>query len=231
MKAATLWADSTYGYLDQDGGAQIQKAAGQVAFPLEHWTCIHGCGLCTKGNEVNARPLEAAPIVIIEMGYNDDDNMNREAARKKMQEQTWFMNLKAKAMEIKQVIFIEQPTYKSADGEGVTGGRFTEDAVNLVREELCIPADKFRVDGRKLYAGMPLEGDGLRQDPETCKAYEVHGKYFTTAGEGPMWIDKEHPSALGAEAHFKLLAAALLEHFKLIFEIEERPMSDEALGN
>ena len=218
---ATLWADSTYGYIDDREIDHIQEAAQQASFPLEHWTCVHGGGLCTKGNEGKARLLQTAPIVIIEMGYNDDDNMYSEAARENMQKQTWFQSLKANAVDIRQVIFIEQPTYFAATGKQITAGRFTKDAVNLV-EKLNIAACRFRADGN-LYAGMLYKEGCLWQDPSTCKTSKSHGKYMSEDGNEALWIDEEHPSSLGAVIHFKCLAAALLEEYKFIFEFEEFP--------
>jgi hypothetical protein len=218
---ATLWADSTYGYIVDREKDHIQEAAQQASFPLEHWTCVHGCGLCTKGNEGKARPLQTAPIVIIEMGYNDDDNMNSEAARENMQMQTWFQSLKANALDIRQVIFIDQPTYFAATGKQITAGRFTQDAVILV-EKLNIAACRFRADGN-LYAGMLYKEGFLCQDPLTCKTYQIHGKYMSKGGNEALWIDEEHPSSLGAVIHFKCLAAALLEEYKCIFEFGEFP--------
>ena len=102
-----MWADSTYAYIDEK---LIHTIAVELHFPLENFTCTYGAGLCTKGTEMPGRTRTAAPVVIIEMGYNDDKKLSTGDFAKGMQKQSWFTFLKDQASTVKHVIFTLRPT-------------------------------------------------------------------------------------------------------------------------
>ena len=138
MSSVALWADSTYAYIDEE---LIRTIAVELHFPLENFTCTYGAGLCTKGL-VEGRTRTAAPVVIIEMGYNDESIISTCDALVGMREQSWFTALKNQASTVKRVIFIQQPSYyqvaqktyrkKKFYGKIIVGSRWTTEAAQLV---------------------------------------------------------------------------------------------------
>ena len=116
--SVALWADSTYGALEQ---ARALEIAGQLRFPLTSLTVVYGAGLRSKGDEPHVE-REVAHTVIIEMGYNDAQTYSIEEsgkAVKSMRKQKWFEMLdndKRNKNLVQRVIFIAQPSYCQVRG-------------------------------------------------------------------------------------------------------------------
>eukprot|EP00747_Dinoflagellata_sp_TGD_P179381 gnl/TRDRNA2_/TRDRNA2_30107_c0_seq1.p1 gnl/TRDRNA2_/TRDRNA2_30107_c0~~gnl/TRDRNA2_/TRDRNA2_30107_c0_seq1.p1 ORF type:complete len:247 (-),score=37.04 gnl/TRDRNA2_/TRDRNA2_30107_c0_seq1:135-875(-) len=221
-----LWSDSTYGALED---AKVLQLTRDLGLPLSNYCCSYGAGLVCKGDETGLR-REAAEIVVIEMGYNDDGSICAEEAMKKMQKQAWFSTLSEARSVVKRVIFIQQPSYHQVAGSRkrrkkgmqwqhgamVHGSKWNDVARKLLHEQLGVEVCVLDVRGEELYAGLTRDADGeLWQDASTCRAYTSHGIEYSENGQPALWADAEHPSAAGAEAHVRRLVAALQEKFGL----------------
>mmetsp|Transcript_17668 Transcript_17668/g.49985 ORF Transcript_17668/g.49985 Transcript_17668/m.49985 type:complete len:169 (-) Transcript_17668:120-626(-) len=163
------------------------------------------------------------------MGYNDDSGLSADEAAKRMRKQDWFATLSKDATAVERVIFIAQPGYrqvagaarkrkKSASsfvsGQLIEGSTWTTNAAKLVREELGIEAIVFDAPAEEIYAGFIRDEAGtLWQDKTKCRFYSSHGIEYSEDGSPALWCDAQHPSASGAEAHFRLLAEALKKRF------------------
>ena len=224
MSSVALWADSTYAYIDEK---LIHTIAVELHFPLENFTCTYGAGLCTKGTEMPGRTRTAAPVVIIEMGYNDDDEslLSTWDARAGMREQSWFTALKHQASTVKRVIFIQQPSYyqvaqktlrrKKIFGKLIEGSRWTTEAAQLVWAELKIQTVVLDVPAEEIYVGFIRRGVDLWQDEAKCRSYTIRSEDvdYSADCQPALWYDALHPSPSGAEAHYRLLVKALKRSF------------------
>jgi hypothetical protein len=220
MSSVALWADSTYAYIVEK---LIRTIAAELHFPLENFMQSDGAGLCTKGL-VEGRFETAAPVVIIEMGYNDESIISTCDALVRMREQSWFTALKNQASTVKRVIFIQQPSYyqvaqqkcrkKKIYGKIIVGSRWTTEAAQLVWAELKIQTVVFDVRAEEIYDGfIRKEGDQLWQDDTRCRSYTIDHVDYSNDDRRALWYDAFHPAASGAEAHFRLLAMALKRWF------------------
>eukprot|EP00930_Biecheleria_cincta_P044646 TRINITY_DN30737_c0_g1_i1.p1 TRINITY_DN30737_c0_g1~~TRINITY_DN30737_c0_g1_i1.p1 ORF type:complete len:311 (+),score=49.60 TRINITY_DN30737_c0_g1_i1:33-965(+) len=215
-----LWADSTYGCSTT---ARLLEIAREADFPLESVAVAYGAGLAQKGD---CASYNAAPYVVVEMGYNDTASAG-DIAQKKMQAQPWFLKLREGAQQVKLVTFVSQPSYKQCAGarrgakkaksqwkrgDVVQAGPLLETAVRLVRTELGLPVHILERPGEELFAGFCRDEEGaLWQDEETCWSYTDHGVSYSSQGQPAMWEDSQHPSAAGAEEHLRRLIRVLEE--------------------
>merc|ERR1711879_393412 len=182
----------------------------------------------SKGDESGAR-RQAAEAVIIELGYNDDTSMTLEQAGKNMRKQTWFTTLSQSRAIVKLVIFVNQPSYRQvagtrkrkgraqqfSSGEVIHGSQFVHAAANLVHSELSIATSVLDRPAQELYVGFTVGSDGeLWQDIATCCSYTSGGIDYNKNGQPALWYDAQHPSAAGAEAHFRCLISALQKLFQ-----------------
>ena len=173
MLSVAFWADSTYGYIDEE---RISNIAVELDFPLATFTCTHGAGLATKGIESTCRDRTAAPVVIIEMGYNDESQLSKDSAVVGMRKQSWFTALKDQVSTVKRAIFIQQPAYHQvaqktcrrrgtrkslADGQLIEGSRWTTEAAQLVWADLKIETVVFDVPAEEIYVGFIRKGVDL----------------------------------------------------------------------
>ena len=180
MSSVALWADSTYAYIDEE---LIRTIAVELHFPLENFTCTYGAGLCTNNPlfEKPGRTITAAPVVIIEMGYNDDDEslLSTWDARAGMREQSWFTALKNQASTVNRVIFIQQPSYyqvaqktykgKKFMNKRIVGSTWTTEAAKLVWDELKIQTVVLDVRTEEIYDGFIRKEGDLWQDEAKCR--------------------------------------------------------------
>ena len=130
----SLWSDSTYIKLDRLTAVETAAKAGCT---LVGFDPIMGAGLVTKGNETKAE-FQLAPVVLIEMGYNDDkeDQMSNSALFHKIVKQSWYQALSKGRHHIAQVVFVFQPSYRQVASIGkkcsnVGLGRLRPSDVNL----------------------------------------------------------------------------------------------------
>lgn len=228
VSKVALWADSSYGPLEQ---GDILKLANEINFPLCHFTCSFGAGLTVKGDfhDPAGHPAE---IVIIEMGYNDESSMAPQEAAKKMRQQKWYKVLAAAAGEVKFVIFVHQPTYRQVcpprpkkkqawklknwvHGALVEGSKWTDEAMQAV-QELGIQALCLKGPPEELFAGLlTTDAEGtIWQNEAKCRSHTSNGKDYSTDGELALWEDSEHPTAAGAETHFRCLVKAFKARYE-----------------
>jgi hypothetical protein len=213
---------------------RIKEVASELSFPLANFACYYGAGLASKGDESGGRQ-GAAEMVIIEMGYNDPENMSEQDAVSKMRKQTWFKTLSQARSDIKRVVFVRQPGYRQVAGarkrkgtqwergQLVPGSQWTNAAAALVHDELDIATTVLEEPGEKLYAGMEIGDDGdLWQDIATCRSYTSSGVDYDKHGKPALWYDAQHPSAEGAELHFRRLVAVLQRNFILQAQPSEK---------
>jgi len=162
------------------------------------------------------------------MGYNDDSGLSADEVVKRMRKQGWFAALSKDVATVELVIFIVQPAYrqvagaprkrkKSASfvpGQLIEGSTWTTEAAKLVREELGIKTEVFDAPAEEIFAGFTRDEEGtIWQDKTKCRSYTDHGIEYSEDGTPALWCDAQHPSASGAEAHFRLLAEALKKRF------------------
>lgn len=198
------WADSSYGPLEEK---DILKLAQEMDFPLVHFHSSYDGGLTVKGCDNHAgNPIpKPADVVFIEMGYNDDSGLSAEKVAGKMRKQTWYKTLAEAASLVKFVVFLDQPTYRQAcppksqkqlkkwvRGAIVEGSKFTEEAIQVCHE-LGISAFCLKASADELFAGMLTtdETGTIWQNEGTC-----------------LWEDSVHPTAAGAEVHFRSVVKA-----------------------
>lgn len=214
-----LWADSSYGPLEEK---DILPMAKELNFPLVHFTCSFGGGLTVKGDfhDPAGKPED---IVIIEMGYNDESNMSADNAIQKMRKQQWYKVLSQSASMVKFVIFIHQPTYRQVcppkkkncfnagwkSGEALEGSKYTAQAMQLC-QELRIPALCLKGhSAQDLFAHMLIEKDGEVWQNEAVSRCAARctkkSPDYNAAGELAHWEDSQHPTAIGAQLHFRCL--------------------------
>eukprot|EP00930_Biecheleria_cincta_P056468 TRINITY_DN42585_c0_g1_i1.p1 TRINITY_DN42585_c0_g1~~TRINITY_DN42585_c0_g1_i1.p1 ORF type:complete len:265 (-),score=22.84 TRINITY_DN42585_c0_g1_i1:106-900(-) len=224
-KSVSLWADSSYGPLEQ---GHIMGAAMDMRFPLRSFTSSFGGGLAVKG-DFGDPAGNPADVVIIEMGYNDDCNMSSREAVNRMRQRKWYNILKSSASQVKFVLFVRQPSYRQTCppkkkkkgapqawtyGAVVEGSKWTDEAVRLVSEELCMRAVCLDVPAEEQYGGM------LTRDAAgvvwQCggRSYTESGVDYTEDGELALWEDSLHPTVAGAKAHFRCLVAAFRARYE-----------------
>ena len=206
-----LWTDSTYA---RATNKRLFDIATQTKFSLMSISHDYGAGLVTRGYGWRSC-YTAAPIVVVEMGYNDP-KISEGDPREKMQAQPWFSNLREARVQVELVIFLVQPEYKQCfevqkqgkytrtPGEVVQPGPFLKAAAALVQEELALKVHILERPGEDLFDGFILLDGDLWQDAKTCRS-------DTANNEAIMWEDAEHPSARGAEEHMRRLIGVLKE--------------------
>jgi hypothetical protein len=219
-----LWADSSYGPLEEK---DILKLAKEVNFPIVTFNCSFGGGLTVKGDFHDPAGKPEA-VVIIEMGYNDESEMSSEAAVQKMRQQQWYKVLSQSTSVVKFVIFIQQPSYRQVcppkkknffnsgwtKGTMVEGAKYTEQAMQLCQQELRIPALNFECRSvQEMFSDMLIHKEGeVWQNEAVSRCAErctKKGPDYNKDGQLALWEDSYHPTALGAEVHFRCLAKAL----------------------
>jgi len=218
--SVALWSDSTYGSLDT---SKVQEVAKELGFPLSNFACSYGAGLATKGDETGVR-REVAGLVIVEMGYNDEQMPGSNMTVQKMRQQLWFKALSEARAAVKSIVFVRQPSYCQvagtrkrkcetlARGSTVHGSQLTDAAAQLVRSELGIEVSILDRPADELFAGFTLGQNGeVWQDSATCRSYTSHGVDYDASDRPALWYDARHPSAAGAELHLRRLIAVLQE--------------------
>jgi len=190
-------------------------------FPLSNFAASYGAGLATKGDESSV-VRKVAEVVVIEMGYNDEAAVTSDQAVSQIRKQLWFTTLAQSQSIVKLVVFVNQPSYRQvagarkrkghqwAHGDVIHGSQFVPAAAQLVESELGICTTVLDKPGEELYAGLKLcENNELWQDVSTCRSYRSHGIDYDASNQPALWYDAQHPSAAGAEAHFRRLVVAL----------------------
>mmetsp|Transcript_18124 Transcript_18124/g.42665 ORF Transcript_18124/g.42665 Transcript_18124/m.42665 type:complete len:162 (+) Transcript_18124:75-560(+) len=99
-------------------------------------------------------------------------------------------------------------------GEVVPGSQLLEEAISVVGTELGLDVRLLDEPGEVLFGGLTRGPDGeLWQDMTTCRSYTSHGIDYDAKDEPALWYDALHPTAAGAEIHFRRLVAALQNRF------------------
>lgn len=222
VSSVALWADSSYGPFEQP---DVLKLAKEESFPLTTFTPAFGGGLTQKADyhDPAGKPAE---VVIIQMGYNDESNLGSQEATRLMNQRQWYKVLwKATSQAVKFVMFIHQPTYRQlcppakakylsswVRGATVEGSKYTDEAIKLV-EELGMQAFCFTASIEELYGDMmTVDSDGVAWQNEAkirASSNKKKGIQYNADGELAHWEDSEHPTALGADQHFRCLARAI----------------------
>lgn len=213
-----LWADSSYGPWEEN---DVMKVAKDLQFPLSSFTCSFGGGLTVKG-DFHDPAGQPAEVVFIEMGYNDESTMSREHAINQMRQRQWYRVLKASAYQVKFVIFVHQPSYKQTcaprkkkkkamqawtEGALVEGSKWTDDAMKLA-EELGIVTIFLKAGVEELFTGMLVSDAEGNVWQAKGRSYTQSGVDYTEDGALALWEDPWHPTAAGAEQHFRCLVKA-----------------------
>ena len=180
---------------------------------------MYGAGLTQPGN-MKGIVLEAAEIVIIEMGYNDNGTSEPTEAVKRMRMMSWLECLSRSREMVKRVIFVQQPSYKrvagasnrrrkvtpwggAAGGALVRGSMWNHEAMVLLKKELSIQSELLDVPGQDLFDGFSMfDNSALWVDD--CK-----NSRFT------LWVDAEHPSFNRVKIHLRRLLDLLRHTFDL----------------
>lgn len=222
-KSVALWADSTYGPLEQ---VNIMKMAKEMEFPLSSFTCSFGAGLTVKG-DFHDPAGQPADVVIIEMGYNDENSFSPTEAIEQMRKRKWYSVLWSSAAQIKFVVFVHQPTYKQtcpprkkkkkratewAEGAPVEGSKWTDEAMTLVAE-LGIPTLCLKVPAAQLFEGMLVSDECGVVWQSGGRSYTEAGVDYTEEGNPALWEDSWHPTKAGAEVHFRSLVKVFTKEF------------------
>lgn len=226
VKTVSHWTDSSYGPLEQK---EILEFARDMAFPLSSFTCSFGGGLTEKGDfkDPAGKPAE---VVLIEMGYNDTMKIGPQEATVRMQQRPWYNVLWQHSSEVKFVVFVHQPDYRQVcpprktkkkksfpdwkEGALLRGSKYTDQAIALV-EQLGIFALCLKAPVEEIFGGMLVtdeEGD-VWQNRAKCRDHVNHGVDHSEDGELALWADSEHPTAKGAEVHFRCLVQTFLRRF------------------
>lgn len=202
----SLWADSSYGPLVEKDMVRI---AQEMSFPLSNFTMSYDAGLTVVGCDNHGGGSELTPnaVVLIQMGYNDDADLNPDKVAAKMRKQKWYCKLYDSRHVVKFVIFIYEPTYKMTvppaskkqakkfvKGTVTEGSKFTSQAIQLCQQELGIPAFEMRSNS----AGEFFEG--MVQTDASGTAWQVENTL--------LWEDNVHPTAKGGETHFRSVIKA-----------------------
>lgn len=222
-----LWADSSYGPLEEK---DILKMARELNFPVSSFNCSFGGGLTAKGDfhDPAGKPEE---IVLIEMGYNDESNMSAQDVAFKMRRQQWYRVLSQSASVVKFVIFVEQPSYRQVcppkkknsfnagwtRGAKLEGSKYTEQAIQLC-QELGVLAFCWEIQSaQELWANMLVHEDGeLWQNEAVSRCADRCTKRsldYGPDGRLALWEDSWHPTAPGAQLHFRCLVKAFQDRF------------------
>ena len=101
----------------------------------------YGAGLVTRGYGWRSC-YTAAPIVVVEMGYNDP-KISEGDPREKMQAQPWFPNLREARVQVELVIFLVQPEYKQCFGVQKQG-KYTRTPGEVVQPAVKAAEDGYR---------------------------------------------------------------------------------------
>jgi hypothetical protein len=176
--------------------------------------------MACKGGD--GQRITVAQVVVVEMGYCDNQHMSGTEAKEIFCKQKWFQTLKAGVNVVKKIVFVRQPSYQQSAGAGSTGqliegpGKLLDHAADLVRTELAIESCVFYYPAEDFFAGLILKEDGLWQDPSACPVslwggLSACGVDYTAEGHIAAWYDAEHPSKEGAEVHLRRLIVALKE--------------------
>merc|ERR1719181_2277949 len=94
------------------------------------------------------------------------------------------------------------------------GSKYTAEAMQLCKAELNIPAIYMQCrSAQEMYGEMLIEQDGETWQNEAvsrCAAMcTKKGPDYNANGELAHWEDSQHPTALGAEVHFRCFVKAL----------------------
>lgn len=230
-KSVALWADSTYGPFEPQ---DLKNLAKELGFPLTSFTCSFGGGLTCKG-DFHDPAGDPADVVIIEMGYNDPHDISAQEAANRMRQRKWYGVLQAAGSRVKCVVFVNQPSYKQVcpprpkkkkkgiqagwvKGSLVRGSKWTNEAIYLVQEELGIPALVFDASPQELFADMFIadkwDDSVYWQNEAKCRKMVNHGEAYSEDGELALWEDSEHPTAAGANLHFRCLVSAFIDRYE-----------------
>jgi hypothetical protein len=206
----------------------ILKIAADLNFPLSSFTPSFGAGLTQKG-DFHDPAGKPADIVIIEMGYNDEGKLSPAEAVNRMRQRKWYTVLRDAYEQVKFVIFVNQPNYKQVCppkkakykknwvyGALVEGSKWTDQAVQVVQQELGIQALTLTGSVEELFGGM-LETDAegtIWQAISKGGSYKANGMDFSENGEPALWEDSLHPTGAGAEVHCQCLIKAFRARFE-----------------
>ena len=214
----TLWTDSTYKSMSE---SEMRLVSQQAGVPMIAPKVVCGGGLTKKGqeNELPAVPWTVAQTVLVEMGYNDPEDMTLEQALAGMRRQSWYSTLSSMRDHVGRVVFIRQEGYHQMagaragsratttralqPGQWVHGSRWTDAVARAVGDELRITTLVAIIGGDWSFRGFIRDVNGeLWQDPACCRQ--------TAADPSRVWwMDAYHPTHEGAREHLMLLLNCL----------------------